>query len=117
MAKELGYAILAYLKLYDKEVIESCERSITFTAPDGVVYENIPIINCSHKRASYILHTLSEGALFALGWWHRNDGQYKYSLRSSNESGFDVSKLAALYGGGGHKKAAGFLLPVPLEKA
>jgi hypothetical protein len=46
-------------------------------------------------------------ALFALGWFQRGDGLYAYSLRSRGE--FDVSVLAARYGGGGHKNSAGFV--------
>lgn len=35
-------------------------------------------------------------------------GLWKYSLYSSPDSGLDVSKIAAKYGGGGHAGAAGF---------
>lgn len=35
-------------------------------------------------------------------------GTYYVSLRSRHDSGIDVSKLAAAYGGGGHNHAAGF---------
>jgi nanoRNase/pAp phosphatase (c-di-AMP/oligoRNAs hydrolase) len=31
-----------------------------------------------------------------------------FSLRSSENGGLDVSAVAALFGGGGHKHAAGF---------
>jgi hypothetical protein len=40
-------------------------------------------------------------------WFVRSDGQIQYSLRS-REGGVDVSEVARLYGGGGHKDAAGF---------
>ena len=33
---------------------------------------------------------------------------FRASIRSSEESGIDVSKIAAFFNGGGHKKAAGF---------
>lgn len=44
-----------------------------------------------------------------------NEGFIKGSLRS--RASFDVSKLAAELGGGGHKQAAGFILRMPLEEA
>ncbi|MGD2093498.1 MAG: bifunctional oligoribonuclease/PAP phosphatase NrnA [Phycisphaerales bacterium] len=43
------------------------------------------------------------------------DGQFRCSLRS--KGGIDVSKIAAKFGGGGHKMAAGTYLPGPVENA
>jgi nanoRNase/pAp phosphatase (c-di-AMP/oligoRNAs hydrolase) len=48
-----------------------------------------------------------------MSWWQRADGKFQYSLRSRNhlkegDDSFDVSELAKLMGGGGHKNAAGF---------
>lgn len=42
-------------------------------------------------------------------------GGIKLSVRS--RAGFDCSKLAAQFGGGGHKAAAGATLPDPLPEA
>ena len=42
-------------------------------------------------------------------------GEYKVSLRSSDK--IDVSKIASVFGGGGHKKAAGFNTKEPSEHA
>lgn len=36
------------------------------------------------------------------------EGYRKYSLRSVPNGGIDVSEIAAKFGGGGHKHAAGF---------
>lgn len=44
-----------------------------------------------------------------------NEGFIKGSLRS--RTSFDVSKIAASLGGGGHKAAAGFTLRMPLDEA
>lgn len=46
---------------------------------------------------------------FAACYWDTPAGRV-FSLRSL-ESGFDVSLIAAAYGGGGHKNAAGFTIP------
>ena len=43
------------------------------------------------------------------------DGRIRCSLRSRGD--VDVSRIAAFYGGGGHKMAAGAFLPGPLEHA
>jgi len=43
------------------------------------------------------------------------DGRIRCSLRSTG--GIDVSEIAAKFGGGGHKMAAGTFLPGPLEEA
>jgi phosphoesterase RecJ-like protein len=52
------------------------------------------------------------------------DGQIKVSLRSTplssvedRKGGIDVRKIAAKFGGGGHKMAAGAYLPGPIENA
>ncbi len=46
---------------------------------------------------------------FGMTWAMYGNGAIRVSLRSIDDC--DVSKLAALYGGGGHKRAAGFGLP------
>lgn len=43
------------------------------------------------------------------------DGRIRCSLRS--RGGLDVSQIAAKFGGGGHKQAAGTFLPGPMENA
>lgn len=44
-----------------------------------------------------------------------SDGKVKGSFRTSQE-GVDVSRLAVAMGGGGHKKAAGFTVPIKLTR-
>lgn len=46
---------------------------------------------------------------FAACYWDTPEGRV-FSLRSAG--GFDVSEIAKLYGGGGHKTAAGFRVPL-----
>jgi uncharacterized protein len=63
---------------------------------------------CSSILRSEIGHVLAEmgSAEFGIVYFPRACGDYKVSLRSN---GFDVSKLAASFpGGGGHNNAAGF---------
>lgn len=44
-------------------------------------------------------------------WWRNSDGSVTFSLRATGDN--DVSEIAAHYGGGGHKRAAGFTVPWP----
>ena len=54
-----------------------------------------------------ILNTVP-GTKFSLILSERDDGIIKGSLRSEEYKGVDVSKIAAQFGGGGHKLASGF---------
>ncbi|MFA7209636.1 MAG: bifunctional oligoribonuclease/PAP phosphatase NrnA [Parcubacteria group bacterium] len=58
-------------------------------------------------QVSSILNTVP-GTKFALILSERENGTIKGSLRSEEYKGVDVSKIAAQFGGGGHKLASGF---------
>lgn len=87
----------------------------------------VPCINTTFA-VSELVGALCEGLIegqertetipFAAGWFQLEDGRFKYSLRSRGD--FDVSRVAQLYGGGGHPGAAGFtvgrLLDDPLAR-
>ena len=45
-----------------------------------------------------------------------SDGLIKVSLRSLDDK-IDVSKIAAVFGGGGHKRASGCSFRVPVDEA
>jgi len=60
---------------------------------------------------SLFLSGVEIGLLFT----ETEEGKTKVNLRSQND--FDVSKLAKMFGGGGHKNAAGCTLNYDLEKA
>ena len=63
-------------------------------------------VNCGRAYKDDVGDILAKGKSFAATWYH--DGQrIIFSLRS-DKKGADVSDIAALYGGGGHKHAAGF---------
>lgn len=72
----------------------------------------VPCCNVPYHYASDTAHALLEDnptAHFAAAWFKRGDGQFQYSLRSTDER-VDVSEIAKKYGGGGHRNAAGFQL-------
>lgn len=72
---------------------------------DGAV--PAPCANLPYTLASDAANLMAEGAPFAATYYQDAEGQFVFSLRSK-EAGADVSEVAKLYGGGGHKHAAGF---------
>jgi oligoribonuclease NrnB/cAMP/cGMP phosphodiesterase (DHH superfamily) len=71
----------------------------------------VPVVNCSNN-ISEVGHALNEAhpeAPFSVSYCDRKDLR-SWSLRSVGE--FDVSAVAKLFGGGGHKHAAGFTTDV-----
>lgn len=75
----------------------------------------VPYAICSFPGfTSDLGHELSKGHPFAVIGYPAVDGRHVYSLRSC-EDGADVSAVAQLFGGGGHKHAAGFTLNYPLS--
>lgn len=73
----------------------------------GAAYEDTEdLINECHR-----IDTVQASSLFV----ELADGRLRCSLRSKGD--IDVSKIAAKFGGGGHKRAAGAHLSVTLDKA
>jgi len=69
---------------------------------------------CASIHMSEVGNRLAEDRPFPVVWFQTREGDYLYSLRS-NDRGMDVSEVAKGYGGGGHRHAAGFRLPQPLN--
>ena len=74
----------------------------------------VPVANLPYTMASDAAGHMAEGATFAACYYDRPDARV-FSLRSRGDSGADVSAIAASYGGGGHKNAAGFQVPIGWE--
>ena len=75
----------------------------------GAAYEDTEnFINDCHS-----ISTVKASALLV----ELSDGRIRCSLRSRGPDAIDVSKIAELFGGGGHMMAAGTYLPAPMEKA
>lgn len=65
------------------------------------------ISNAPYFAASEVAGELCDrGAQFGACYFEVEGGRFQYSLRSRGD--FDVSAVAKLFGGGGHKNAAGF---------
>lgn len=97
----------AYILAYSKTVISKIAKN---ASPRKMGGKDILVVNSPHWM-SEIGAALSPKCDFALIWYRDHDGkQTRISLRSHHDDS-DVSEIAKKYGGGGHRKAAGFSLP------
>jgi oligoribonuclease NrnB/cAMP/cGMP phosphodiesterase (DHH superfamily) len=70
---------------------------------------DVPVLNAPYFYSSDAGHIMGKNEPFA-ACYHDNATKRSFSLRSEKE-GVDVSKIAVMFGGGGHQHAAGFSLP------
>lgn len=80
---------------------------------DGVVpgWDGGLIVNCLPTFGSDVGHKLAKDCGTYGLTWHTVDGvEARCSLRSDGD--YDVSVIAKQFGGGGHKNAAGFSVPL-----
>ena len=102
-AVKRGSYILAYSKTVVKKV---CDKAASRKI-DG---KEVLVVNSSHWM-SEIGARLAPDCDIAMIWYYdHNDKIIKVSLRAFHDK-IDVSEVSKKYGGGGHKKAAGFTLP------
>lgn len=102
---DLGYQVLAY---HDVLIDRFCEEAVWmelggFTVPVAnicMLFSEVP------ER----LLKMYPDAQFAGYHYTVKGGVRRFGLRSRKTDDVDVSKIAATYGGGGHKNAAGFEL-------
>jgi oligoribonuclease NrnB/cAMP/cGMP phosphodiesterase (DHH superfamily) len=102
------------LNTYGQILLDAHMREISYFAlrAEKVLFEGYEIYACNatKKVASDLGHILAEKTNTCALIYYYDDGKMKCSLRSVGE--FDVSVLAAKYGGGGHKNASGFAIKV-----
>lgn len=99
---EAGRSIQRYIDNFGSKVRE---QAVFEQIADWIVPTiNTPYMNCSDHVGG--LCEENPDAPFAAGYFRRADGRWQFSLRSRGD--FDVSKVAMLFGGGGHHNAAGF---------
>jgi oligoribonuclease NrnB/cAMP/cGMP phosphodiesterase (DHH superfamily) len=97
-----GSYILAYSKTVIKKI---CDKAVRRQFED----KEVLIVNSSHWM-SEIGNRLSADCDFAVVWYFEHSTRKTIvSLRSFHDT-VDVSEVAKKFGGGGHKKAAGFQL-------
>jgi oligoribonuclease NrnB/cAMP/cGMP phosphodiesterase (DHH superfamily) len=74
----------------------------------------VPVANLPYTLASDAGNKLAQHERFAATYYDV-PGARVFSLRSAGDEGLDVSVIAKMYGGGGHKNAAGFRAPAGWE--
>lgn len=113
-AKMLGalYDFRTYNMPWIKDMIRSIVNNYAIYELGGV---KMPLVTCDKIYVSDVLHQLAIMFEFpcAAAFYMNSKGKYEYSLRSN---GFDVGKLAAELGGGGHRQASGFVSNKPVHK-
>jgi uncharacterized protein len=99
--KRGGY-ILAYTRqIVEKEMGHADRRKL--------LGYDVLVVNCSHL-ISEVGAELAKNCDIAVIWYYSHkDASYKISLRSFHDH-VDCSQVAKHFGGGGHKKASGFLI-------
>jgi oligoribonuclease NrnB/cAMP/cGMP phosphodiesterase (DHH superfamily) len=95
---DAGKDILRYKENLIKGLIKSSFKM-------NIMGYEVPAINISFFQ-SEIAGQLSEGSPFAAAY-HFDGSIFRFSLRS-RDGGVDVSEIASSFGGGGHRRAAGF---------
>ena len=103
-AVKRGSYILAYSV---RQWSRRCVRRLRRSKVDG---KDVLVVNASHWM-SEIGARLAPDCEFAVIWyWDHKERHTKVSLRAFHDT-VDVSEVSKKFGGGGHKKAAGFQLP------
>ncbi len=100
----------AMQRFFDAKVDEIA----SFAKRRGLAEHSPIVVNCPPMFASEVGHALLDrhpDAPFSAMWYEAN-GKRMWSLRSCDERQ-DVSEVAAIFGGGGHRNAAGFSESLP----
>lgn len=107
--ENMGWAIN---QKHDKDIRELLKFSQRIMLIGNI---DVPTANLPYTMSSEAGNIMAEGHAFAATYIDTE--QYRvFSLRSAKD-GMDVSIIAAQYGGGGHKHAAGFKVPRTHELA
>jgi oligoribonuclease NrnB/cAMP/cGMP phosphodiesterase (DHH superfamily) len=96
-------------RAFDSEVAELLKDryAVTLAGEEGLA------VNAPGRYSSELGHHLASlSGSFGMVW-RQLDGVLKISLRSCDD--YDVSLLAARFGGGGHRNAASFTVPISIE--
>jgi len=97
----------AYILAYSKTVISKITKNASHRKIAG---KSVLVVNSSHWM-SEIGAALSPKCDFSVIWYYDHESRrVKASLRAHHDDA-DVSEVAKKFGGGGHRKAAGFSLP------
>ena len=94
------------IEVFDKDVAELAKKQHKMAFDKACCY--MSVCNAPAKYASELGNVLAKqaGSMAAIYAYDGSRQEWQFSLRSIDD--FDVSVIAKVYGGGGHKNAAGF---------
>ena len=98
------------IQRYYRQRVEELKRSAYEAVIDGYTCW---IANAPYFAASEVAGELAAKTDFGACYFEVEQGRWQYSLRSRGD--FDVSEVAKVFGGGGHKGAAGFTVDAPIH--
>jgi len=102
-AVKRGSYILAYAKTVVKKVCDKAQSR-------KLGGKDVLVVNASHWMSEIGARLSPDCDLAMIWYWDHEEKMTKVSLRAFHET-VDVSEISKKFGGGGHKKAAGFQLP------
>lgn len=104
---EEGKAILRYQNQLVQTMADQAEEVYADNAQREPVL--VPVVNATvlFSEVGEELNTRFPEAAYSMYYFDRADGMRQYGLRTKRDD-TDVSAVARVYGGGGHKGAAGF---------
>lgn len=106
--KTEGVAITRKLKQDVAHILSVATRRMVIGGVD------VPVANLPYMMASEAAGDMAENAPFAATYYDGATARH-FSLRSRGADGMDVAEIAKGYGGGGHRNAAGFQMPIGWE--
>jgi len=100
-----GVALSRIRKNDDLQIVSSVITRKDLMACGATYYDLTGVVN--------LMNTIPDSQA-AILFFETPEGQIRASLRTEKDN-VDVSRIAKLFGGGGHKKAAGFTIPADLK--
>jgi oligoribonuclease NrnB/cAMP/cGMP phosphodiesterase (DHH superfamily) len=94
---------------FRRQLIEQYKKRAVLSSIAGY---QVPVVNAPHAIVSELLGELAADYPFAAAY-QDHGSKRSWSLRSRKEGGEDVAKIAEMFGGGGHRNAAGFGTQLP----
>lgn len=99
----------AAIRRAERAIVDTHVKNAREIEMDG---HRVKVVNAT-VLFSEIAGELAKGRAFGACYFDRQDGKRQWSLRSTDE-GIDVSALAKLHGGGGHRHASGYEEAMPV---
>ena len=88
-----------------EELIEAAQFTMNIRGHE------VPALNCPYFHASEAGNIMCQDKPFSACFMVTKDNKVKFGLRSTDK-GVDVSEIATSFGGGGHRNASGFSVPL-----